>query len=383
MTTDRPLRVLHLVRSMRVGGLEKVVLDLTRGLCDRGVQSFLGCLFDSGEWASQARVEACWEGNLGRRGPAGTLRALCRFVRTHGVDIIHTHNSHPHKYGVPASILIRVPLVHTKHGRNWPDNSRWVWFSRQLSRFTRVVVPVSRDIERIVTDVERVPRRKVTLILNGVDTEAFCPAGTAARAAQRRRLGLPTDAFVMGSVGRLSPEKQYPWLVALFAEFLRGNPGSTLVLVGDGPHRPEIEQAIEEHGVRDRVRLTGVREDVADWLHCLDLFVLSSDQEGTCITLLEAGATGVPAVVTDVGGNSDIVQDGRTGRVVPFGDTGAFVSALAELAGDAPRRTAMGRAAREHIVSGFSLDAMADAYVEVYRAALARRRSHEVDGRGR
>ena len=373
MTVNRPIRVLHLVRSMRVGGAEKVVLDLTRGLQQHGAQSFLGCLLDAGEWADQASVEECWVGNLGRRGPVQALLDLCRFIRANGIDVIHTHNSHPHKYGVPASILTRVPLVHTKHGRNWPDNPRWVWFSRQLSRFTNAIVPVSRDIQRIVVEIERVPPAKVTLILNGVDMERFRPEGNRRKETQevqtlaRVSRGIPEKAFVVGSIGRLSAEKQYPWLVEAFAAFLAEESHAFLVIVGDGPAREDIENAADWRGVRDRCLLPGTRTDIPGWLKCFDLFTLSSDQEGTSITLLEAGASGLPAVVTDVGGNGDIVRDGTTGRVVPFGDTSALTASLAEIAGNPEKRMQMGSAARERIQAEFSLDAMVSAYVDVYR----------------
>lgn len=386
MTNDSPLRVLHLVRSMRVGGLEKVVLDLTRGLHERGVQSYLGCLLDAGEWAGQAAVEGCWEGSLGQCGPVRMLRDLCRFVRANHIDLIHTHNSHPHKYGVPVSLLTGVPLVHTKHGRNWPDNPRWVWFSRQLSRFTRVVVPVSRDIERIVVEIEKVPRRKVRLILNGVDTERFKPerqSGTAAslmlgKAAEARRTrtlarisrGIPEKAFVVGSIGRMSAEKCYPALVRMCASLRAQHPRAFLVIVGDGPARETVAKAVVDSGMAARCLLPGVRSDVAGWLRCFDVFVLSSDQEGTSITLLEAGASGLPCVVTDVGGNGEIVRDSVTGYVVPFGDEGAFVAALTELAGNTGQRVAMGRAGRERIRSTYSLDAMVSDYVEAYRMAV-------------
>ena len=364
------LRVLHLVRSLRVGGLEKVVLDLTHGLAQRGVTSYLGCLLDAGEWADRANVEGMWTGNLEKRNPTSVLISLCRYVKRHRIDLVHTHNSHPHKYGVPLSILTGVPLVHTKHGRNWPDNPKWVWLSRQLSRFTKIIVPVSHDIERIVTDIEKVPKKKVVTILNGVEMGESDKTILRQDHSVRKQVGISADSFVIGSVGRFSPEKQYAWLVEVFAAVHEQVPASRLLLVGDGPERGVIEEAARRWGVTDAVILPGMQNNVRQWLQCMDVFCLSSDQEGTSITLLEAGGMGIPAVVTDVGGNGEIVQDGRTGLVVSPNEPGNMVDALLRLARDTELRRALGNHARQRIQGNYSMTAMVGSYMDVYRRAL-------------
>ena len=397
--TEEPLRVMHLVRAMRVGGLEKVVVDLTRGLARQGIESHLGCLLEAGEWAGRCDVTGTWCGRLDERGTAAALLDLCRYIRREGITLLHTHNSHPHKLGVPVAVLTGTPLVHTKHGRNWPASPRWVWFSRQLSRFTKTVVPVSAEIADIVTDIEKVSREKVVTILNGVDTGEYCPVGMGrtsniqhptSNVQLRRERGIPEEAFVVGSVGRFSPEKQYPFLVKAFARFLRRSASTPtprhshtptlphpdtstlplLVLVGDGPEREAIEAAVQAEGVGDSVMLAGVRGDVKEWLQCMDVFCLSSDQEGTSITLLEAGACGVASVVTAVGGNPEIVAHGETGLVVPGGSEEDMVKAFADLRSDPSRTRRMGTAARKRIQERYSLDTMVEKYVEVYENAL-------------
>ena len=359
-------------------------MDLATGLKQHGIESHLGCLLDAGEWAEEADVTGTWVGNLNQRSPLSslsTLLSLLSYLRSRRIDVIHTHNSHPHKYGAVASLLTGTPLVHTKHGRNWPDNPRWVWLSRQLSRCTQVVVPVSMEIERIVVDIEKVPQRKVVTILNGVDTAQYggwvrhgekdCrkEAQKAQKDARSAR-GIREDAFVIGSVGRLSAEKCYPLLVEAFAGFLKEHPAGFLVIVGEGPERQAVEDAVREHGVGERYLLPGVRSDIAEWLRCFDVFTLTSDQEGTSITLLEAGAGGLPAVVTDVGGNGEVVQNEKTGLVVPSGDAGAIAAAFTKLATDPDLTAQMGAAARERIKSTYSVDSMVDQYVQVYRHAI-------------
>jgi glycosyltransferase involved in cell wall biosynthesis len=269
---------------------------------------------------------------------------------------------------VAAAALARVPLVHTKHGQNWPDNPRWVWLSRQMSRLTRTIIPVSADIERIVTRIEKVPARKVVKIVNGLDTEAFGAGDGSQESGVRARLGIEPEAFVVGSVGRLAWEKNYELLVGAFAALSQRAPGSRLILVGEGPYRERIAQAARAAGVFARCVLPGLQENVAPWLGALDVFCLSSLTEGTSVTLLEAGASGLPAVVTDVGGNAEIVQHGVTGLVVPSGDREALAGALLELQADLERRRRMGAAARRRVQECYSLERMVRAYLAVYES---------------
>ena len=364
------LRILHLVRSLNVGGLEKVVVDLTRGLAKHGVTNYLGCLVEAGVWCDDADVAAVWCGDLEEHGALKTFFSLCRYIRKNRINLIHTHNSHPHKYGAFVSLVTGVPLVHTKHGRNWPDNPRWVWFSRQLSRLTEVIVPVSREIEKIVIDIEKVPQRKVVTILNGVEIDR----------CERPFSRTGSRTFVIGSIGRFSPEKQYPFLIRAFAQFVMASghlPGNEvdakLILVGDGVDRNNIEAEIDRCGVKKYVELPGISDDVHGCLDELDMFCLSSDQEGTSITLLEAGAAGLPSVVTDVGGNSEIVEDGVTGIVVPSGDEKLLCEAFCRMAQDGELRERMGSSARKRISEKYSLDAMVDQYIEVYVEARVRK----------
>ena len=364
------MHVLHLLRALRTGGLENVVVNLVNGLQRRpGVQCSLGCLIEQGEWIARVTPHGVWVGDLERRGALRTLVSLSRYIRMNGVQLIHSHNSQAHLFGVAASLLSGVPLVHTKHGQNWPDDPRWVWKSRQASRFSRRIVAVSSDIRRIIVEVEKVPANKVTLIQNGVDTSEFAVGGKEAPCG-RQALGIPVDAFVIGTVGRLAWEKDYELLVRAFAAFLAHQPEGYLLIVGDGPYRGRIEAAVEATGIRSRCLLAGTQSDVRRWLKAMDVFCLSSLTEGTSITLLEAGVAGLPAVVTNVGGNAEIVQDGISGLVVPTKDTKALAAAFERLHGGPDGRIRMGKAARERVAQHYSAERMVDAYLSLYREVL-------------
>lgn len=369
------LRVLHLLRALRVGGLEDVVVNLVNGMESRGLACHVGCLLEKGPWMERVRPQGVWVGNLEQVGPTRAVWSLAGYLRRNRIEVLHTHNSQAHLLGVAARCLSGVPVVHTKHGQNWPDDPRWVWKSRQASRLTRTIVAVSKDIERIVTEIERVPPGKVRTVRNGVDLARFdrpAEARFEARSRIRRSAGIPDDAMIVGSVGRLAWEKNYEWLVQTFAVVARDVPEARLVLVGEGPYRSRIEAAVEAAGLQGRCILAGQQAAIDDWLAAMDVFVLSSLTEGTSITLLEASAAGLPCVVTDVGGNAEIVRDGVSGAVVPPSDGEALARALKELCADAALRARCGQAARNRVARDYSAARMVDEYLAIYGEAAGR-----------
>jgi glycosyltransferase involved in cell wall biosynthesis len=380
------MKVMHLVRSLEMGGLEQVVIDLVNGMSRQGIECHVGCLNHGGAWINRAVCAGVWEGHLDERKPWPVVRDLRNYLDDHDITLVNSHNIQPHFFGVFATAGSSRKLVHTKHGRNWIDGSQprwrravWWWKSRQLTRWTDAIIAVSRDAEEVAIQNERVPPAKVRAILNGIDIRRFAPlegpeeSRIATRCRLREKLGLPEDAFIIGSVGRLSPEKNYPMLVRAFAEFKKEVPGALLVLVGDGESQAAIEAEISRAGLGDAVHLAGRQAVVTDWLHALDLFCLSSFSEGTSIALLEAGACGLPALVTDVGGNAEIVRHGVSGWVVPSRDEHQYALALGELWKRRAEFERWGSEARVRVVQHYSLDAMVDAYLKVYRNVLADR----------
>lgn len=380
------MKILHLVRALEMGGLEQVVIDLVNGMSRLGIECHLGCLNQGGPWLNRVLCAGVWEGHLDEQKPWRVVRTLRDYLDRHQIQLVNSHNIQPHFYGVFATAGSPRHLVHTKHGRNWIDGSQprwrrtlWWWKSRQLSRWTDAIIAVSRDAETVAVQSERVPREKVRAILNGIDVRRFSPLDSPAegRAEARRRLreqlNLPGAAFIIGSVGRLSSEKNYPLLVRSFAAFQKEVPEARLILVGEGESRSAIETEIARAGVETSVYLPGSQAAIPDWLRAFDVFCLSSFSEGTSIALLEAGACGLPALVTDVGGNAEIVRHGVSGWVVPPRDEPRYVRALLELWKRREDFERWGGEARIHVVRHYSVDAMVDAYLAVYRNVLAER----------
>ena len=364
------MKVFHLVRAMDVGGLESVVIGLVDGGRAHGVVPYLGCLYEPGALGRGVNSEGTWVGDLQGHGFLATLRSLCQYIRENHIEIIHTHNPQPHLFGALVGVMSRVPVVHTKHGRNYPGDRKRVWLNRQLSRMSKRIVAVSDDAAEVALEIEKVPADKVSVILNGVDTERF-------NHGKHGRHG--KGEVTIGTVGRLSEDKDYPMLVRAFARMREQlstlhSPHSTvhtqLLLVGDGPDRALIEGEAQKQGVSDFCEFAGMQSNVEEWLAKMDVFCLSSVTEGTSMTLLEAGACGLPSAVTDVGGNREIVLDGESGFVVPEGDETALAEAMVKLVVDHDLRTQMGVAARQRVVQRYSMEGMVEQYVDVYRGVL-------------
>jgi len=256
--------------------------------------------------------------------------------------------------------------VHTKHGRNHPDDGRRVMVNRVAAAFSDRVVAVSDDARKVALEVERIEPHRLVMIRNGVDTKKVRPGDGA---PVRQTLGVAADAFHVGCVARLSLEKDHATLLHALV-FLRARlPRACLTLVGDGALRRDLEQLAEHLGVRDAVRFVGFSNDVASLLPAFDVFALASRTEGTSLTLLEAAAAALPIVATRVGGNAEIVMDGESGLLVPAGQPRAFAEALEAVAMRKDRR-AMGARGREEVIARYDLAKMVAAYDTLYTEVL-------------
>ena len=360
------VRVLHVVLGLEIGGLEAFVLDLTRAYRDN-VQSLIVCL------RGQGAIMAKETGHVEIRYLDGSenfswalVRELASIVRRENIDVIHTHNPGPHLYGALAGRLTSVPVLHTKHGRNYPENRRKVLLNRVVTMLTDRIIAVSRDAEQVCREIESVPQKKLRTILNGIDLAQFVPR--EATGSLRRELGIAAGTPIVGIVARLSRVKNHPLLFRAVQCLLERGVDHALVVIGDGPLEGDLRRDVEELGLTDTVHFLGARSDVAELYPEMDVFVLSSRSEGVSLTLLEAMSCELPVVATDVGGNPEVVVDGVTGFIVSQ-EADALAGALETLIGGDDARTVrrqMGVEGRKRVASHFSMDATAAAYYDEY-----------------
>jgi glycosyltransferase involved in cell wall biosynthesis len=238
---------------------------------------------------------------------------VASLLRAGRVEIVHTHNPQALIYGAPAGKLAHAVVVHTKHGAN-PAPLRRLLLRRAAAQMADAYVAVSEPTAEASRQSRDCSPHKLLTITNGVDVERFSP-NPEARAQVREALGLSRETLVFGTVGRLAEEKAQDLLLRAAAPHLHD--GCRLLFVGGGPKRGALEALAERLQVEPFVHFVGFTDRVADYLAALDVFVLSSDTEGLPLVIVEAMATELAIVSTDVGGIGSVIEHERTGLLIP------------------------------------------------------------------
>lgn len=356
--------VAHVIHTYALGGMEVGISHLARNASPDVAHAIVCLSHMSPKHRPLPAETAVLE--LGKSSGHSTrfLFRLAATLRRLAPSVVHTRNWGGADGVLGARLAGIRAVVHGEHGWGIDDprgRSRKRLFARRfLQRWVREYTCVSQDIRAWLAGTVRI-RRPITQIYNGVDTAAFRPRERSGEG--RGDLGIPEGAFVVGSVGRLDPIKNYP---AFVEAARRLGARAHFVLVGDGPERSRLEAL-----AAGAVRFLGEREDVPGLFRAFDLFVLPSFNEGVSNTVLEAMASGLPVVATRVGGNGELVVEGRTGALVPPGDVEALAAAIRRYADDPPLALEHGAAGRARALERFSIEAMVRGYETVYRRVAA------------
>jgi glycosyltransferase involved in cell wall biosynthesis len=365
------LDIAHVVENLERGGLERMVIDLAIAQREAGHRCRVVCLFELGalahELASRGiEVHACH-----KRGGVdlGALRRLRARLREMPHAVIHTHNANAHYHAVAAAVgLPLARIVNTRHGMGPAQlGSRSEWLYRLSMRRTDMVATVCEAARARFSQQGLRPRSQLLAVPNGILVDGFSCASEERRVALRNVLGLAPGVRIVGTVGRLNPVKDQSTLLRAFARAHAAVADSALVLVGDGALRATLRAQAASLGIGDAVRFLGDRSDVRQLLQGFDMFVLSSRSEGYSMALLEACASGLPIVATDVGGNREIVVEGRNGFLVAPADDEALAGAMADLLREPARAVQMGQAGRAWALREASIETMAARYDALYR----------------
>ena len=380
--TARPL-VLHIVYRLDVGGLENGLVNLINHMPADAYRHVVVALTEVVPGFSR-RITRADVQFISLHKPPGHGIALYprlwRLFRELRPAIVHTRNLAALECQVPAWLAGVPARLHSEHGLDLVDfgakGRRYRWLRRAHRPLLHHYVALSRELARYLGDAVGVPAGRLTQIYNGVETGIFRPTADQRPAALAGCPFAVEGTWLVGTVGRMQAIKAQTDLAKAFVRALELAPELRsrlrLVMVGDGPLRAESAALLAAAGLGDLAWLPGERHDVADVMRRLDCFVLPSLSEGISNTILEAMASGLPVIATQVGGNADLVVDGATGRLVPVGDVDALAGALVGLALEPARAVAMGRAGRERVEQRFSLPAMVRAYRQLYDRLLRR-----------
>lgn len=280
--------------------------------------------------------------------PATMLQArrTARQLRELDVDIVHTHDRYTNVFGAAAAHLAGVHGLITSR-RWWDVVPRWIYrvANRLAYRSSSRVLANSAAVGRLLQEADGVPGRRVAIVHNFLEPEAFTPPTSQGRARWREEHGIPLDAVIVGCIANLRPVKDHGTLLAAFQGVAARYPDAWLVLAGDGPSRGPLERLAADLGIAGRTSFLGSVPNRPNLHHHFDVSALTSLNEGFPNSLIEAMAAGRAVVATDVGGVADAVRNGSTGLLVPSGDVAAATSALARLVGNPAERTAMGQRA--------------------------------------
>jgi len=303
---------------------------------------------------------------------------LFRLFRQLRPAIVHSRNLAALEVQLPAW-LAGVPVrIHGEHGRDVGDLDGSNVTLQRVRRFYRPFVSyylaLSRDLAQYLTGIIRVPNHKVLQVYNGVDSLRFHP-GQPDQAVAACPFSRPAH-WLLGTVGRMQAVKDQPTLARAFIRALEIAPALKqrlrLVLIGDGPLRAECQQLLTTANVAELAWLPGERSDIPELMRGLDCFVLPSLAEGISNTILEAMASGLPVIATNVGGNADLVTAGITGAIVPSADPEAMAQEIVHLATQSDTAKSMGLAGRSTIEQKFSMEAMVATYQGAYDKLLHR-----------
>lgn len=369
---------MHVLNRLSVGGMERVALELIERTKSR-YDHHVVCLYDAGELAAGLRAMNIPVTAVNKRAGKDWLAygRLHSALRGAKADIVHTYNIGTLDVGFWARLAGVRRVVHAEHGLNAADigapNRKYKLLRRAIAQIIDVFVPVSNDIANWLIKDVGLSANKVELIRNGIDTGHYRPQPDAAIEALRHTLGFSVvPTFILGTVGRLDPVKGFDTLIAAFAQLTEQHPELSvgLVIAGEGPERNRLAQQIANSGLSDRAKLLGNRDDIDLLIPSLDVYLCSSISEGIALTLLEAMSSARPIVATETGGNPELIDDGRTGLLVPVGAAGAMADAIYRLLDDQKLAERLGADARKRVCAEFSIVAMQDAYEHLYDRLL-------------
>lgn len=371
--TERRIRIVHVVYSFAIGGLENVIVQLINRLPAERYEHVLLSLTTISDF--RLRINRPDVRFIALNKPPGhavkLYPAMFRLLRELRPDVVHSCNLAALEI-MPLAWAARVPLrVHAEHGWDAHDPQGKSLKYRRLRKlykpFVSHYIAVSQDIDDYLARHIGVPRARRSLIANGVDTELFAPAPKTAIPGCPFT---PGEHWLIGTVGRLQTVKNQPLLARAFVRLVQAHPEESaqarLLIIGEGPLRAEVERVLAEAGMSALAWLPGARDDVAAIMKNLDCFVLPSQTEGTSCTLQEAMASALPTVATAVGGTPELITQGYSGSLVPSEDAAAMADAMLDYLRQPALARQQGDAARTQALQGFSLPAMVGEYDRLF-----------------
>lgn len=367
--------ILHVMDSLSNGGLENGVLNLIKHMDAEQFEHSICTVRALGVNAERLPADRVQLLHLVKReGSRFQLLELRRAIREIRPDVVHSKNWGAIEAVVAARLTRSCAVVHSEHGLESSAAVHELWrrvaFRRLAFELADRVLCVSRQLRDLYSRLTRFPAHRMTVIHNGVDSRRFCP-DPEARARLRRELGIPESEFCIGCVGNLLPVKDHATLLRALERSGQAVRGWHMLVAGEGPERPKLAtlaREVSRCGVR--ISFLGASDRIPELLNAFDVYVLPSVNEGLSNSLLEAMATGLPVIASDVGGNPEVVHDGISGLLFAAGGVDELSDHLLKLYARTRLREELGDAARRRVREEFSIESMVQNYKHLYRSLL-------------
>lgn len=357
-------RVAQVVEDLKIGGLEKVIENITMHLDPEKFDVSVLCLSRGGEIADRLTLNGKNVEILGISNyhSLASIMKVAKWFKQHRIDIVHTHGHSAGVLGRVAAIFAKASCIfHHVHSTYFDLNKRNHFIERFLSKFTRRVICCSSAVKQFVIEKEGTREDKLAVIYNGVAEPGTIDA--LSTLALKNSLGIPENAPVIGCVASLVGHKGHRYLIEAFKK--TGN--AYLLLVGDGILRNELEKFASEIGISDRVTFAGYKTDVLPYIKIMDIIALpSSEREGLGIAIIEAMALAKPIIASNIGGIPEVVIEGETGLLVKPKDNDAISNAINRLLNSPDLAIEIGKKGRERYLQTFTLNKMMSRIEKLY-----------------
>ena len=333
-SSNRPLNVMFVITSMPVGGAETLLVNLTRRFDKSRIRPMIGCLKERGVLGDELADEIpVFEHLIHHKYDVAVARRLRKLFREQKVDAVITVGAGDKMFwGRLSARGAGTPVILSAlHSTGWPDGVGRL--NRMLTGITDGFIAVAGHHAEFLVEFEKFPERKVFMIPNGIDTARFKQDKTA-RDTWRSDVGIPADSPTLGIVAALRPEKNHELFLECAARTLKQVPDAHFVIAGDGPGRGELESLAAEKSIDDRVHFLGSVSDIPGVLSMLDVFALTSHNEASPVSILEALSCQRPVVATDVGSIKESVLEGTTGYLCEAGNADDISARWIELLKD-------------------------------------------------
>jgi glycosyltransferase involved in cell wall biosynthesis len=381
MSKPRPDRVLFLIDSLGMGGAERMLVNYLQHLDTNRYEPRV-CVF----WIRDGNPIAAEIERLGVPVdliPVSGIRdfkrvaSLVGYLRKHRIDLVHTQLETVTVHGGIAAKILGIPAIHTLHTFAYPNatareirRSKITWFA--LRNFHDKIIAVSAAVGEYAIAEGRVPREKISVLYNGIDTGYFRRGSDIDRAAVRKALGIPPDAALAVTVAVLRREKGIQYLIEAWPEILESVPNAYYLIVGAGPYEDQLKSLAATYRLTDRVLFAGARSDIPAILGSSDLFVLPTLGDVLPTVLAEAMASGLPIVASGVGGVPEMVEPGKNGLLVPPGDQTQLAAACVHLLRTPDEARRLGQGGLAIVEARFNVRKQVQELENTYRGLLER-----------